>query len=134
MHIEDIGKSIIDSCFAVHSELGPGVLESAYEQCLSYELQLRGHTVERQKPQPITYKELTIEDAYKIDLLVDDQIIIELKTVDLLLPVHHAQLLTYLKFSKKTLGYLVNFRTLLMKDGLHRKVLNHPHQISPKNP
>lgn len=134
MNIEEIGKSIIDSCFAVHTELGPGVLESAYEQCLAYELELRGHTVERQKNQPITYKALTIEDAYRIDLLVDDQIIIELKAVDALLPVHHAQLLTYLKFSKKTLGYLVNFRTTLLKEGLHRKVLNHPNQIFKNNP
>ncbi len=125
MNIEDIGKSIVDSCYRVHSELGPGLLESAYESCLFHELTSRGHEVERQKAQNIVYKDIIIETAYRIDLLVDNKIIIELKVVDCLLPVYHAQLLTYLKFSKITLGYLVNFSTILFKEGIHRKILNY---------
>ncbi len=106
--------------------LGPGLLESTYEGCLAHELARRGLSVERQKPQPVRYKGLDLELGYRIDLLVEDCVIIELKAVDQLLPVHRAQVLTYLKLSGKTLGFLINFNVPLIKEGLRRIVNGHP--------
>ena len=122
---EKIGKDIVDSSFKIHTALGPGLLESAYEACLAYELENRGYTIERQKPQSIQYESLTIETAYRLDIVVNDSVIIELKSVEEILQVHKAQLLTYLRFSKITLGYLINFYTPLIKNGITRMVLNH---------
>jgi GxxExxY protein len=122
---EKIGRDIVDSSFKIHTTLGPGLLESAYEACLSYELENRGYTIERQKPQSIQYESLTIETAYRLDIVVNDSVIVELKSVEEILQVHKAQLLTYLRFSKITLGYLINFYTPLIKNGITRMVLNH---------
>ncbi|MEM9236156.1 MAG: GxxExxY protein [Verrucomicrobiota bacterium] len=125
MNIEEIAKDVVDAAFRVHLELGPGLLESAYEACLTHELEQRGHQTSIQLPQPVTYKGLELDVGYRIDLLVDEQLIVELKTVEQLLPIHHAQLLTYLKLSRKTLGLLINFNVPLIKNGIKRVVLNH---------
>ncbi len=122
---EQIGKDIVECSLIVHSELGPGLLESAYEACLAHELELRGYKVERQKPQPIEYKGLHIENGYRLDLFINECVIVELKAVEELHPIHKAQLLTYLKLSKTSLGYLINFNTTLIKQGLQRIVHNH---------
>jgi GxxExxY protein len=123
--IEEVATEIVDSCFKIHQALGPGLLESAYEACLEYELQKRGLTVERQVPQPVIYGEIAIDAGYRIDLLVNGMIIIELKAVEQLMPLHTAQLLTYLKLSGKTVGFLINFNTPLIKQGIKRIVNNH---------
>jgi GxxExxY protein len=124
MNIEDIAKEIVDAAFAVHNELGPGLLESTYEFCLEHELQIRGFHVERQLPQLVVYKGLEIDTGYRLDLLVENTIIIELKSVDQLMPIHQAQLLTYLKLSKKTLGFLINFNVPLIKQGIKSFIHN----------
>ena len=122
--IDRIAKEVVDAAFKVHSNLGPGLLESAYEACLAHELTKRGYRVERQKAQPVIYEGLEIEVGYRLDLLVEDLIIIELKAVEQLAPIHQAQLLTYLKLSSKQLGFLVNFNVPLIKDGI-RRIANH---------
>jgi len=122
--LEKIGKQIVDSAYHVHKELGPGLLESAYERCMVVELIDRGLKVERQVKLPIVYKEKILENGYRLDLLVENEIIIELKTVDYILPVHVAQLISYLKLSGKQLGYLINFKVDLIKNGIQRKVNN----------
>jgi GxxExxY protein len=118
--IDRIAKEVVDAAFKVHSNLGPGLLESAYEACLAHELTKRGYRVERQKAQPVIYEGLEIEVGYRLDLLVEDLIIIELKAVEQLAPIHQAQLLTYLKLSSKQLGFLMNFNVPLIKDGIRR--------------
>lgn len=130
---EKIGKDVVDCSILVHSALGPGLLESAYESCLAFELEERGYHVERQKPQPVHYKGLNIENGYRLDLLINHSVIVELKAVDQILPIHKAQLLTYLKLSNVSLGYLINFHTPLLKEGLHRMVNNHPYLYQPKS-
>jgi GxxExxY protein len=126
MNIEELGKIVISSAIEVHRELGPGLLESTYERCLFHELTLRGIKVERQKSQPIEYKGLQIDEGYRLDLLVDGRIILELKVVDRINDIHYAQLLTYLKLSGCNLGFLINFNTTLLKHGLKRVVNNLP--------
>ena len=118
--IDRIAKELVDAAFKVHSSLGPGLLESAYEACIAHELTKRGYRVERQKPQPVIYEGLEIEVGYRLDLLVEDVIIIELKAVEQLAPIHQAQLLTYLKLSNKQLGFLINFNVPLIKNGIRR--------------
>jgi len=118
--IDHIASEIVDSAFKVHKELGPGLLESAYEACLEHELKKRGFQVERQKPQPVHYDSIIIDVGYRLDLLVNDLVIIELKAVTELAPIHHAQLTTYLKLSHKTLGLLINFNVSLIKNGIRR--------------
>lgn len=123
MLFEDITKVIIGCAIDVHKELGPGLLESAYEECLYYELQKAGLRVEKQKPIPVVYKEIKLDCGYRTDLIVEDKIVIELKTVDEFNPVHEAQILTYLKFAEKKLGLLINFNVLKLKDGIKRYIL-----------
>ena len=118
--IDIIASEIVDAAFKIHKELGPGLLESAYEACLEHELKKRGFDVQRQKAQPVHYDGIVIDVGYRIDLLVSDAIIIELKAVEQLLPIHQAQLLTYLKLSGKSLGFLINFNVPLIKNGIHR--------------
>ena len=118
--IDSIAAEIVDSAFKIHKALGPGLLESAYEACLEHELTKRGYTVERQKPQPVHYDGIIIDAGYRLDLLVNDLVIIELKAVVELAPIHHAQLTTYLKLSQKTLGLLINFNVHLIKNGIRR--------------
>lgn len=111
---------IVDSALTVHRTLGPGLLERIYEQCLIQELTLRGIKVESQVALPIEYKGLHIDDALRIDVLVEKQVVIEIKAVETLLPVHEAQLLTYLRLSDNRLGLLINFNSPLIKDGIKR--------------
>jgi len=123
MEREEIFKLILDCAFIVHSELGPGLLENAYEECLSYELRDAGLKVERQKALPLVYKEIKLDAGYRIDILVEDSIIVELKAVEELTDVHLAQILTYLKLSKCKLGLLVNFNVKCLKNGIKRVIL-----------
>ena len=122
MKFEKITNEIIGSAIEVHRVLGPGLLESAYEKCLEYELTKKGFKVEKQKPIPITYKGLNLEYGYRIDLLVDDEVVVEIKSVDAFHPVHEAQILTYMKFAEKKIGLLINFNVKLLKEGLKRYV------------
>lgn len=123
MDQKELTAKIIGAAIEVHRELGPGLLESSYESALQHELTLRGFKVTRQLLLPIKYKNLEIPDAYRIDLLVEDQIILEIKAVEVLKPIHNAQLLTYLRMSGKHIGYLLNFHEdVLTKGGLRRFV------------
>lgn len=123
MEREEIFKQILDCAFQVHSELGPGLLENAYEECLCYELRSVGLNVERQKPLPIYYKEIKLDAGYRIDILVEGSIVIELKAAAEFTDVHLAQILTYLKLSKCKLGLLVNFNVKYLKNGIKRVIL-----------
>jgi len=115
---------ILDSSIAVHKEMGPGLLESVYELCLRKELQLRGIKSEHQRILPLFYKGHEISKDFRIDLLVEKEIVVELKAVEAILPVHQAQLISYLKLADKRLGFLINFNVSLLKDGFHRFVNN----------
>ena len=121
--LDDLAKTLVDAAFKVHMNLGAGLLESAYQKCLEIELAKRGIDYVAQHLQPIYYEGVTIDDAYRIDLMVDDQLVVELKAVEQLLPIHSAQLLTYLRLSGKRLGLLINFNTPLIKDGIKRIVI-----------
>ena len=123
---EELTSSIIGAAIEVHKELGPGLLESTYERSLVYELTLRGIKAERQKTQPINYKGLELDEGYRIDIFVEDEIILELKVVEAIKDVHKAQILTYLKLSNNKLGYLINFNVPHLKDGIHRIVNDFP--------
>jgi GxxExxY protein len=116
----EIGDSIIASAMKVHTALGPGLLESAYETCLQYELDKQGLSVRRQALIPIRYEDLSIDNGYRIDLLVDERVVIELKVLEAILPVHRAQLLSYLRLGGFKLGYLLNFHVARMRDGIVR--------------
>ena len=118
-----LSRQVIGAAIEVHRSLGPGLLESAYEHCLVREIQLRGLTVRRQVPLPITYKGLSVECSYRLDLVVENRIVIELKCVEALLPVHEAQILTYLRLSGYRIGLLMNFYVPVLKQGIIRKVL-----------
>ncbi|TLS77353.1 GxxExxY protein [Mariprofundus erugo] len=118
--INKLSRIILDAAMYVHSSLGPGLLESAYEHCLYFELHSRGIACERQLELPIMYRGHRIDAGYRIDLLVGDTIIVELKTTERILPVHEAQLLSYLKLSNKRLGLLINFNAIHLKDGIKR--------------
>jgi GxxExxY protein len=123
MEIESINERtgiIVDAAMRVHSELGPGLLESAYQACLAYELRDRGLEVQKELRQPITYRGLELEEAYRIDLLVEQEIIVETKTVAKFIPIHEAQLLSYLKLSNRRVGLLINFHALHLRDGIKR--------------
>lgn len=122
---ERIASDIVDAAFQVHSRLGPGLLESAYEHCLHYEPQRRGHRVSRQLEVPLHYDQITLEVGFRVDLLVDNRIVIEVKSIEKLLPVHTAQLITYLKLLGLDLGFLINFNVPLIKQGLKRVVRFH---------
>ncbi|MBL4652175.1 MAG: GxxExxY protein [Flavobacteriales bacterium] len=122
MHENDISHLIIGKSIEVHSALGPGLLESAYQECLYYELVNEGLKVEKEKPMPIVYKNVKLDHGYRIDLLVEDKVVVELKTVEWLTDIHEAQILTYLKLGNYKLGLLINFKTDLIKNGLKRFV------------
>lgn len=117
-----LGKIIVDSAFFVHRELGPGLLESVYEACLAEELRYRGLSVASQMAVPVSFRNVKLDIGYRIDLLVENRVMIELKACERLLPVHEAQLLTYMKLCDKRLGYLMNFNSALIKDGIKRMV------------
>ena len=118
----EISKEIVDAALKVHRQLGPGLLESAYEECLSYELIQRNLLIERQKALPLIYEEVKLEAGYRVDLLVESKVIIEIKSVETLNDVHLAQILTYLKLSDCKLGLLINFNVALIKQGIRRVV------------
>ena len=123
--VEALARIVVDAAFAVHTELGPGLLENAYEACLSRELELRGVKHQRQLPVPLEYKGIRIEVGYRADMVVEEKLLIELKAVDALLSVHSAQVITYLRLKKFPLGLLINFNEVLIKNGIHR-ILNVP--------
>lgn len=116
----DITGNIVDCCINIHKTLGPGLLESVYEEVLTYELKKKGLLCERQVGIPVYYHDLRMDLGFRADMIVEDRVIIELKSIDSVLPVHKKQLLTYLKLSKKKLGLLVNFNEELMKNGITR--------------
>ncbi|MDZ7624664.1 MAG: GxxExxY protein [Ignavibacteriaceae bacterium] len=118
--LNDLTRKIIGCAIEVHKQLGPGLLESAYEECLCYELSLNGLSYERQVPVPVVYKEIKLNTGYRIDVLVEKVIIVELKAIEALTPVHEAQILTHLKFANKKIGLLMNFNTLKLTDQLRR--------------
>lgn len=121
--IDQTARTIIDAGLKVHKALGPGLLESAYEHCLAYELVSRGLSVRRQVPIPIVYESVALDAGYRLDLLVDEQVIVEIKSVDALSPLHEAQALTYLKLSRLRLALLINFNVPLFKLGVRRLAL-----------
>jgi GxxExxY protein len=120
--VNSITERIISSAIAVHKELGPGLLESAYEACLMHELLTNGVSVERQKELPVKYRGVQIDCGYRLDLLVEDQVVVELKSVDRLESIHEAQVLSYLKLSGYQIGLLLNFNVRFLKDGIRRFV------------
>ena len=120
--VNRISGQVVEASIEVHSQLGPGLLESAYELCLARELKERGLTVDRQVGVPIRYKGVELEAGYRIDLLVEKELIVEIKATEALLPIHEAQLMTYLKLMNLRLGLLLNFNKRLMKNGIQRVV------------
>jgi GxxExxY protein len=124
MDIEAIGKEIVGASIKVHKALGPGLLESAYQQCLAHELRQRGLQVECEVTLPIRYGDVDIDAGYRVDMLVSKEVIVENKAVERILGIHEAQLLTYLKLADCRLGYLLNWNVVRMKDGIKRMVWN----------
>jgi GxxExxY protein len=138
MEEDAIAKIIVDAAIKVHRTLGPGLLESAYQQCLAYELRKRGLKVETELVQPIVYEGNKIDAGYRIDMLIEERVIIENKMVEQILPVHEAQLLTYLKLRNCQVGFLLNWNVKLMKHGIRRMVYNFiespNHQLNKTSP
>jgi GxxExxY protein len=120
---EELTGKILGAAIEVHKVLGPGLLESAYEECLCYELRQRGLAFERQVELPIVYKGVALSCGFRIDLVVENVILVELKAIERLLPIHEAQLLTYLRLSGKRVGFVMNFNVVVLKHGIVRKVL-----------
>jgi GxxExxY protein len=121
--VERLAKMAVDAAFALHTELGPGLLEAAYEGCFVYEMDLRGVKYQRQLPVPLNYKGKLIEVGFRADVVIEQKLLIELKAVEKVLPVHKAQVITYLKLMRFPLGLLINFNEVLIRDGIQR-VLN----------
>jgi len=130
---DELSKLILDAAFIVHSAIGPGLLESAYEACLAYELRNMGLQVHTQVPVPLAYKEVRLDVGYRLDLLVEDLVVIEVKSVDSLAAIHQAQLLSYLKISGKKLGILINFNEVHLRHGIKR-VANGLNNTVPSRP
>lgn len=122
--LNKLSKSILDACITVHKEMGPGLLESVYELCLMKEFELRGIKAKNQEAIPLIYKGFELSKEFKIDILVEDEIILELKSSETMLPVYEAQIISYLKLANKRLGFLINFNVPVMKDGFRRFVHN----------
>lgn len=120
---EGLTEKIIGAAIEVHKYLGPGLLESAYEECLCHELNLRGLKFERQKPIPLEYKGIKIDCGYRLDIVVEEKVILEIKTVDAITPVHEAQLLTYLRLANLKVGLILNFNVPVLKGGIRRMIL-----------
>jgi len=123
MLYEELTSEIIGAAIEVHKILGPGMLESAYEECLCYELKQRNLSFKRQQPIPIVYKEIKLECGYRADIIVEDKIILELKSSEGITPVYEAQILTYMRFAQKRLGLLINFNVTKLTNGLKRYIL-----------
>jgi GxxExxY protein len=120
---QELTSSILACAYKVHSALGPGLLESAYEECLYYELGKAGLVVVKQKPMPLVYEDKKLDLGYRIDLFIESKVIIEIKSVEALNPVHFSQLMTYLKLSKCRIGFLINFNVLSLRDGIKRIII-----------
>ena len=120
MEIGEVAREIVDAALKVHRALGPGLLESAYQACLAHELRKRGLTVECEVPQPLQYDGLKIDTGYRLDMLIENAIIIENKAVEAILPIHYAQMLTYLRLRDCRLGFLINWNVSLIKEGIKR--------------
>lgn len=125
MDVDDVTRRIIGCAIEVHKGLGPGLLESVYETCLCHELDVNGIVYIRQRKVPITYKGIDLECGYRLDLLVENKVIVELKSVDKLTPLHDAQLISYLKLTSVNVGLLINFNVSTLTKGIKRKVLNY---------
>ncbi len=123
MEFDDLSNRVIGCAIEVHRELGPGLLESAYEQCLAHELQRNEITFQLQHPQPVQYKDVRLDCGYRIDILVENKLILELKSVEKIKGIHEAQLLTYMKLAGVKVGLLINFNNTKLKDGIKRYVL-----------
>ncbi len=123
LHHEDLTEKLIASAIEVHRHLGPGLLESAYEECSCHQLRLQDVSVERQKPLPLAYKGIKLDCGYRMDVVANQKAVVEIKCVDKILPVHEAQLLTYLKLSGLKVGLIINFHSRFIKDGIRRLVL-----------
>jgi len=124
--LDQISRSIIGAAIEVHRRLGPGLLESAYQACLAYELKQRELRIEEQKPLPVLYKDVKLDCGYRLDILVEDEIIVEIKAVETLLPIHDAQLVSYLRLSHKRVGLVINFHVPVLTKGLKRIVNEFP--------
>ena len=122
-YVNRVTEGIIGAAMEVHRRLGPGLLESAYQQCLCRELEVRGIHFERERPLPLEYKGVRCECGYRLDLLVEGEVVVEVKSVEVLAPIHEAQLLTYLRLGGWRVGLLINFNVPLLKEGVRRKVL-----------
>lgn len=122
MEINQITEKIIGCAIEVHKSLGPGLLESAYEECLVFELNKKGLKVDRQLAVPVVYKDIKLDCGYRLDILVENTVVVELKVVDAINPVHEAQILTYMKFANKNIGLLINFNVVALKNGIKRFV------------
>jgi GxxExxY protein len=120
--LNNITENIIGAAIQVHKSLGPGLLESAYEACLAFEVKKRGLRVETEKALPLIYEDVKLDCGYRIDLMVEGAVVVEVKSVDAIAPIHEAQLITYLKLSGCTLGLLINFNVRVLKDGIRRFV------------
>ena len=123
MKFDELSNQVIGCALEVHRNLGPGLLESTYEQCLAYELKAAGMRFKLQHPLPVEYKNIKLDCGYRIDVFIEDRIIVELKSVDKILPIHQAQLLTYMKLSNISIELLINFNVKYLKDGIKRMVL-----------
>lgn len=123
MNIEDVFRQVLDCSFKIHTSLGPGLLESVYVECLNYELIKSGLVVEKQKPLPLIYENVKLEAGYRIDLLAEGKVVVEVKAIDSLADIHMAQILTYMRLSECRLGLLVNFNVVHLKDGIKRVIL-----------
>ena len=132
--LDEMTEQVIGAAIQVHRALGPGLLESAYEACLAFELMERGLKVEQQKPLPVVYRQIKLDTGYRLDLLVEGVVIVEVKAVDRLAPIHDAQLLSYLKLSGCKVGLLINFNVKVLKEGIKRVVNNYPDSLrSPRS-
>ena len=132
LSFNELTERVIGACIEIHRQLGPGLLESAYEECLCYELSIAGIRFERQKALPVQYKGVNLDCGYRLDLVIEQKLIVELKAVEQLLPIHEAQTLTYLKLSGLTLALLINFNVPVLKAGIKRVVNNFQNSASPR--
>jgi len=123
MEFDELSRRVIECAIEVHRNLGPGLLESTYRQCLAYELSHAGLSFQMEVPLPVRYKETLLDCGYRIDLLVNGDLVVEAKSVETLLPIHHAQILTYMRLSKAPLGLLINFNVTKLQNGIKRFVL-----------
>jgi len=132
MTADEVAKEVVDAAIKVHQFLGPGLLESTYQACLTHELRRREHNVECELALPVKFEGMPIEVGYRIDMRIDKLVLVENKTVEKILPIHVAQLLTYLKLSGLSLGFIINWNVILLRDGLQRVVRDHPEARTAK--